>query len=818
MGELRVERDLIDGIASQLDLRPPNTGALETLVYELSQHYDVRGRPRPFEGVVVSATAMGKTYIIAAAIDYYAALGGRNFAVIAPGKTILKKTVDNFSLGHPKSLLPGMSTRPVVITSDDFATPAMRATMDDEGTTKLFVFTVQALLKPETSEAGRRTHKYQEGLGKAFYEHLTSRPDLIVFADEHHTYYGAAFSRAVRDLKPYALVGLTATPAKRTPADQIIFRYPLAAAIAERYVKTPVLVGRKDDRKDPETKLQDGIRLLQAKERALRSYTTANGLPMVNPVMLVIAQSIEEADEYGQIVQRPSFADGAYADSVLVVHSDAPDKALEDLDKIEEPANPCRIVISVGMLKEGWDAKNVYVIASMRASVSEILTEQTLGRGLRLPFGKYTGVELLDTLEVLAHERYQELLKKANVINEQFIDYRTRSVLTQDSSGHQVAVSETTEVARPVIFDETLAGASVAESSPTTILGSTEARMAQVEAGALALQVQLVPRPRAERLMIPLLKMDRLVNPFSLADITDRRAFRELGERIAANPENELVRTRVSARVISDSSGGRHTELVTSRAADRVESAAPLLPLEAARALLAERLLAASITPARAQERAAMEPLLDAFFAGLGPSADVLLSSYMDRASERLIGLVTDEQRKSASQPNFTYVTELVHFNKTRLGRPVTSSDRFGAFSRGVGYEGWVRSMYSQVWFDSGTERDVAVILDDADEVSSWVRLHVGDLPILWSDAGNFYNPDFIAVETDATHWIVEAKMDKEMESVDVQKKREAALRWANHVSTDEAVGKQWRYLLVSETDVKDAKGSWSALKSLGGA
>jgi len=39
------------------------------------------------------------------------------------------------------------------------------------------------------------------------------------------------------------------------------------------------------------------------------------------------------------------------------------------------------------MLKEGWDVRNVYVIASMRPNISEILTEQTLGRGMRLPFG-----------------------------------------------------------------------------------------------------------------------------------------------------------------------------------------------------------------------------------------------------------------------------------------------------------------------------------------------------------------------------------------------------------------------------------------------
>src|SRR5205085_4103124 len=118
-----------------------------------------------------------------------------------------------------------------------------------------------------------------------------------------------------------------------------------------------------------------------------------------------------------------------YTDKVLTVHSNAPDEALAALDRLEEPTNPYRILVSVGMLKEGWDVKNVYVIASLRASVSDILTEQTLGRGMRLPFGKYTGIEILDTLEVVAHERYEDLLKKAGVLNQAFIDYRTWAAL-----------------------------------------------------------------------------------------------------------------------------------------------------------------------------------------------------------------------------------------------------------------------------------------------------------------------------------------------------------------------------------------------------
>jgi type III restriction enzyme len=60
--------------------------------------------------------------------------------------------------------------------------------------------------------------------------------------------------------------------------------------------------------------------------------------------------------------------------------------------------------------------------------------------------------------------------------------------------------------------------------------------------------------------------------------------------------------------------------------------------------------------------------------------------------------------------------------------------------------------------------------------------------------------------------------MDKEMTAADVLGKREAAMRWANYVNTDEHVDVTWRYLLVSESDVETAKGSWSALKKLGGA
>jgi len=109
----------------------------------------------------------------------------------------------------------------------------------------------------------------------------------------------------------------------------------------------------------------------------------------------------------------------------------------------------------------------------------------------------------------------------------------------------------------------------------------------------------------------------------------------------------------------------------------------------------------------------------------------------------------------------------------------------------------------------------VANVLEDDEEIVLWVRLQTGDLGILWTELRE-YNPDLIAIDREDTHWLIEVKMDKEMSSADVKGKRDAARRWANYVNADEQVSVTWRYLFLSETDVKTAKGSWPALKKLG--
>ena len=168
------------------------------------------------------------------------------------------------------------------------------------------------------------------------------------------------------------------------------------------------------------------------------------------------------------------------------------------------------------------------------------------------------------------------------------------------------------------------------------------------------------------------------------------------------------------------------------------------------------------------------------------------------------------------TKPRYDRVVQIKEFAPVRATDKTTSGNRHGAFSKATAYEGWQRSIFSLAWFDSAPERTVANIVDDDESVAWWVRLHTGDIPILWSDGCQHYNPDLLVIETGGTHWIVEVKMDKEITSADVLGKREAAKRWANYVTADASVGTTWRYLLVSESDVAEAKGAWPALKKFG--
>jgi type III restriction enzyme len=818
-----VDEDALEQIASVLDLRAPNRDAILSVAHHLSS-----AEPG-FEGVLDLATGLGKTYVAAGLIDYLVETAGvRNFAIITPGRTILNKTIDNFTPGARKSLVGKMTTRPRVITAAGFETADVRRVLDDPEEVKLFVFTVQSLTGVDKTQR-RKLHDYQEELGGPLYDHLRKLDDLVVLADEHHCYYGLAFSKAIRELDPYALIGLTATPHAKTPDEQIVYRYPLAHAIAAKYVKTPVIVGRTDDRADVETKLRDGLTLLHAKGAALERYCAAEGVTRVTPIMLVVAPTIDEAIEVETILADLTFHGGRYADVVLRIDSSSPDDSLAALTTVEDAGSPVRIIVSVGMLNDGWDVANVYVIVSLRPSISQILTEQTLGRGLRLPFGHYTDIELLDTLEVVAHERFEELLRQAKVLKQKVIDWRSILAAGLTDPAPEPGDTSTPEVSTPVVtggpthtgFEDTseleLVIAEPGEQRPITTTdtitaATVEDRTRQVEEEA-ALVSQLLPRHEWTPVTIPVLESVPVPPQFSLLDIVDMEPFRSYGRQLAHSPSDELRRSVMTATMRTGPSGVPEVVVGVRAATDRIYSQGTLLQPEEARIALLQRLVASPQVPSTANQYEAAEAIVDAFLVGIGDGVQHL-GAWLDQAAGGLVALVQQRMRAHVGPVQLSQTVQTTSFAKVRTGRVAHSNDLQGEFKKGVGYQGFTKSLYAEDWFDSRPERDLANILDGPDDVTFWLRLQRGDLTILWRGQGTWYNPDFFVTETDGGHWVVEVKADRDMETVDVQEKKNAALRWARRVNASKVAGK-WRYLLVSETQLKAATGDWRRLKAL---
>lgn len=828
MGEPNVDTDLLAEIRNRLDLRTPNAQALESVANVVSRHFDVQEKPAPFECIVDSATGVGKTYVLAGLIEYFAGRdpAARNFLLLAPGRTIRDKSIKNFTPGHKKSLTAAMKSRPVVVTADNFKSAAIKNAMDDDTKTKLFIFTVQALTS--ATGDGRDTHAFQETLDGSLYSWLSDRNDLVLLADEQHCYRGQGFSRTITDMKPSVVIGVTATPDKRDE-DLVVYRYPLARAIADKFVKTPVLVARKDDRHDDHTKLLDGVTLLKYKQQIAHAYCDENDLPLVNPVMLVIAKDTTEADTYRDILDSEGFDSGAWVGRTLLVHSnlssDEREKALAALEAVEDPDSPIRVIISVGMLKEGWDVKNVYVIASMRASVSDVLTEQTLGRGMRLPFGEYTDIQMLDTVEILAHERYEELLKKREALNEKFIDHAVWVEAHNTADGETAIEKHVTDPIPAPVFTTADCDGDATDSATTGAEGRVAhtgsgtpvqdfdklAAAAAVEAEKTMNQAR-VHEPLAGKPPIDLPYVEYIPKPVvvSLNQIDDKTDFTKLGQGLAIDADEEYKRTLLKA------TGGKITGVA---AEDHVKAGRLDIPLDDLRNTLIDAVLSAPGVKRRISEINAAASIADVVIKAMGDEAEARLSAYLPTAKRRVTQLVTTKL-KAIEKDGITFDDEvkLEPLSKPRKTAKFHQQERIETFDKNTAYDGWKKNLYEYAWFDSGPEYSTARAIDDSVDVVVWARLHINDIPITWTTGGQKYNPDFVVVEEIAgerVHWLVEVKMNKELESEDVVAKRKAAVTWSNTVTNSGRVDGPWRYLLLSEDDVKDSHSKWAQMKVL---
>ena len=127
---------------------------------------------------------------------------------------------------------------------------------------------------------------------------------------------------------------------------------------------------------------------------------------------------------YAALLESESFADGKYAGRVLEVHSKSPDKDLAELEAVEHSSSPVRIIVARGQT-EGRMGRS----ERLRDRLDAGFRFRRSSRNRRSAAGSASlsadtrGVEFLDTLEVLAHESYDRLLKARKVFQETFIDH-----------------------------------------------------------------------------------------------------------------------------------------------------------------------------------------------------------------------------------------------------------------------------------------------------------------------------------------------------------------------------------------------------------
>ncbi len=368
------------------------------------------------------ATGSGKTLVMALVIvwSYFHArreLGSplsTNFLVLAPNVIVFERLKVDFANGQvfrDKPLIPpGWSFDMKVILRGESTEPGSGG--------NLFVTNIDQLHASDSDWApanaveallGRKPTGNAATQGRPMLERLRSLDLLVVLNDEAHHVHDNALQwnqvlLGLHQKLPYGLaawIDFSATPRFQNGGHfpWIICDYPLAQAVEDRIVKAPMIL-QMVDKPGPErvtgAEVIDkygpwvvaGVQRLEAPTEAFKA------IPGTKPVMFVMCENIRHADLIGAWLTDQSSDFGLRAEEVLVIHTDTQGEVRKgDLDQLRAQArdinlatSPVRVVVSVMVLREGWDVRNVTVVLGLRPGTAEakILPEQAVGRGLRL--------------------------------------------------------------------------------------------------------------------------------------------------------------------------------------------------------------------------------------------------------------------------------------------------------------------------------------------------------------------------------------------------------------------------------------------------
>lgn len=377
------------------------------------------------------ATGVGKTKLMGTFITYlYTNKGVRNFFVVAPNITIyekLKNDLGNPSADNEKYVFRGISCfaseRPNVWMDEDYRNRPAHGLADSDSI-NIYIFNISKFNSDE-----RNMKSINEYLGQSFFDYLKGLDDLVLIMDESHHYRAQSSAQAINDLNPVLGLELTATPQVQSGSKTILFKnvvyeYPLSQAIKDGYTRTPYALTRRDiksynftEEELDKVMVNDGIVHHENIKVELEKYSFNNNEKKVKPFMLIVCKNTDHAQETLDYIKSDAFRNSNYKDKVIMVHSNQSESARVEntrlLLDVEKPDNPIEIVIHVNILKEGWDVNNLYTIVPLRTATSRTLREQTIGRGLRLPFGRRTGDKMVDSVTITAHDKFDEIIQEA---------------------------------------------------------------------------------------------------------------------------------------------------------------------------------------------------------------------------------------------------------------------------------------------------------------------------------------------------------------------------------------------------------------------
>jgi type III restriction enzyme len=791
------------------------------------------------------ATGIGKTRLMGACIYYlYKTKGYKHFFILAPGSTIYDKFRKESNPNHPKYIFKGLEAemgRPKVYDGENYDTypvkfEQMTLRVEKASEIQLFIFNIGKIFNSKT-DVQFNFHKFKETLGASFADVLAQFDDLVICMDEAHRYYAPASMKAINYLKPVLGLEFTATPKSTS---NVIYAYDLARGAVEGYLKIPVVMGRSNmagySQNDiEEMKIRDGLTLHEHRKTVLKQYCSDNGLDYVKPIVLIACKDTDHAKKIRALIDSDDFQNGKYKGKVIEIHSkqtgEESDENIRLLLSIESNANPVEIVLHVYKLKEGWDVNNLFTIIPLNAAKSDILAIQTIGRGLRLPFGEQTGNEDLDTLDIVAHDHYRELVDE--IKSSDIFRYRDLDKTAVEPT-ESVDVSSSVDDGQLTLFDVAMTASGVktfAEVSTT----KTQLEIYQ-EYVKTFMASQRKTKPENDNQMsisdfIPSVEPDN--TPTEDTALSQPQTSLKSGKQPLSKEEFVKAVKEYSAKAISvpkilvqTTSEVKFNRFEVKRTIPDFEVA--MAKIERFDAVNQQLLTAvdAQILEVNDSLNTLACMLLDSISELSYDDADFVIDvveQYLSqipgdeedkrRIVRRYATLIVSDIRQQIYE-HMDKTTQDIHIiqkdlilfrkfvknvkedGKVRFDKPFSDKSNIKQYL----FTGYKKSYYPSNAFDSDTERLFSIILEEDPDVIRWIKPPLNQLGLFWK-AGQQYNPDFL-VETFSGKFMVEVKALNEVNSEEVVSKAREGTKWCRFASTADPDHKKWEYRLISDDNI----------------